>query len=207
MREQLKPALIMLLTMTVVTGIAYPLLVWGIAQAAFPWQANGSLVGADGKPAAAGSPAAGSALVGQSFSAPGYFWGRLSATGPVPYNACASSGSNLGPLNPALQDAATARAQALRDADPEAGDIIPVDLLTASGSGLDPDISLAAAEYQVSRVAAARGMAEEQVRELLRRHTSGRLLGLLGEPRVNVLLLNLELDQQASPAGTQPVGQ
>lgn len=207
MREQFKPALIMLLAFTVVTGVIYPMLVWGIAQAAFPWQANGSLIGKDGKSASAGNPAAGSALIGQNFSAPGYFWGRLSATGPVPYNAGASSGSNLGPLNPALHEAVAGRAQALRDADPLAGERIPVDLLTASGSGLDPQISPAAAAYQVSRVAAARGLSEEQVSELVRKQTSGRTLGILGEPRVNVLRLNLALDQLAPPAGIHPVGQ
>jgi K+-transporting ATPase ATPase C chain len=192
--KQFRPALAVLVALTIITGVIYPLLVTGIAQAIFPYQANGSLiVGANGQPA-------GSALIGQQFYGPKYFWGRLSATGPVPYTAfnpdtlTGSSGSNYGPLNPALQDAARGRIDALKAADPSNTLPIPVDLVTASGSGLDPQISPAAAEYQVGRVAAARGLDVARVRELVARHTDGRQLGFLGEPRVNVLELNLALD-------------
>jgi len=173
--------------MTLLTGGAYPALVTGVAQLTFPNQAGGSIVEADGR-------AIGSELIGQQFTKPEYFWGRLSATGPVPYNAAASSGSNLGPLNPALKDAAAARISALKQYDPERT-MFPVDLVTASGSGLDPHISLAAAEVQVRRVAAARRIGENEVRDLVRQHTHGRQFGVLGEPRVNVLPLNLALDQ------------
>src|SRR5215212_10518288 len=183
-----------LFALTIITGVIYPLLVTGIAQVAFPFQANGSIIiGADGQPV-------GSALIGQQFDAPQYFWGRLSATGPVPYTAfnadrlTGSSGSNYGPLNPALQEAAQARINALKAADPTNTLAIPVDLVTASGSGLDPQISPAAAEYQVSRVATVRGLDAARVRELVAQHTEGRQLGILGEPRVNVLELNLALD-------------
>ena len=194
-RTQLRPALAALAILTIVAGIIYPLVVTGLAQAIFPYQANGSIiVGKDGQ-------RLGSALIGQQFDDPKYFWGRLSATGPVPYTAfnadklTGSSGSNYGPLNPALVDAARARIDALRAADPANTAPIPVDLVTASGSGLDPHISPAAAAYQIARVAKARGMDEAQVRELVARHTEGRQLGFLGEPRVNVLELNLALDQ------------
>jgi potassium-transporting ATPase KdpC subunit len=185
--DQLKPALIVLVLLSLVTGVAYPLVVTGIAQAVFPSQANGSLILRDGKPV-------GSSLIGQPFDDPRYFWGRLSATAPFAYNAGASSGSNLGPINPALHAAAKGRIDALREADPGNQAPIPVDLVTASGSGLDPDISPAAAFYQVPRVARARHLDEERVRELVHTHIRHRQLGLLGEPRVNVLRLNLALD-------------
>ena len=185
--DQLKPALIVLVLLSLVTGVAYPLVVTGIAQAVFPSQANGSLILRDGK-------LVGSSLIGQPFDDPRYFWGRLSATAPFAYNAGASSGSNLGPINPALHAAAKGRIDALREADPGNQAPIPVDLVTASGSGLDPDISPAAAFYQVPRVARARHLDEERVRELVHTHIRHRQLGLLGEPRINVLRLNLALD-------------
>jgi len=195
--KQFRPAVVALVALTIITGVIYPLLVTGIAQVVFPFQANGSIItGADGQPV-------GSALIGQQFDDPQYFWGRLSATGPVPYTAfnadklTGSSGSNYGPLNPALADAVQARIDALKAADPTNTLAIPVDLATASGSGLDPQISPAAAEYQVSRVARARGMDVARVRELVAQHTEGRTLGILGEPRVNVLELNLALDAAA----------
>jgi K+-transporting ATPase ATPase C chain len=183
----LRPALLLLLLFTLVTGLLYPLLATGVAQAALPYQANGSLITRDGQPI-------GSALIGQPFTDPQYFWGRPSATGPFPYNAAASGGSNLGPTNPALIEAVAARVDALRAADPANTAPIPVDLVTASASGLDPHISLAAARYQVNRVAQARGLPPERVLALVEQHTQGRQLGLLGEPRVNVLTLNLALD-------------
>jgi potassium-transporting ATPase KdpC subunit len=192
--KQFRPALVALVALTIITGVIYPLLVTGIAQVAFPFQANGSILrDASGQPI-------GSALIGQQFDDLKYFWGRLSATGPVPYTAfnadklTGSSGSNYGPLNPALTDAVQARIDALKAADPTNTLAIPVDLVTASASGLDPQISPAAAEYQVSRVAQARGMDAARVRELVAQHTEGRTLGFLGEPRVNVLELNLALD-------------
>ena len=188
MFSQFLPALRMLVALTVLTGIAYPLLVTGIAQLAFPRQANGSLVETGGK-------TVGSTLIGQPFSDPKYFWSRPSATSPQPYNAMASSGSNQGPRNPALADAVKDRIKALRDADPESKGAVPADLVTASGSGLDPEISVAAADFQVHRVAKARGLAEDKVRALVAANTSGRTLGVLGEARVNVLTLNLALDQ------------
>jgi K+-transporting ATPase ATPase C chain len=184
---QLRPALVVLALLTLLTGVAYPLLVTGIAQAAFPSQANGSLI-------KQGDKVIGSSLIGQEFEDAKYFWGRLSATAPA-YNASASSGSNLGPLNPALKDAAKARVDALRAADPGNTAPIPVDLATASGSGLDPHISPAAAFYQVSRVAKARRLDEARVKALVAEHVEGRQLGVLGEPVVNVLLLNLALDK------------
>jgi K+-transporting ATPase ATPase C chain len=193
MLTQLRPAVVALLVFTVITGVIYPLVVTGIAQVAFPAQANGSLIIVDGQ-------AVGSELIGQAFDAPEYFWGRLSATGTFAYNALnadnltASSGSNLGPLNPALLDAAQARIDALRAADPGNTAPIPVDLVTASGSGLDPHISPAAALYQVPRVARARGLTEDQVQALVEAHIEGRQFGFLGEPRVNALRLNLALD-------------
>jgi K+-transporting ATPase ATPase C chain len=161
--------------------------VTGLAQLLFPHAANGSIVTMNGKPV-------GSELIGQQFTAPKYFWGRLSATGPYPYNAAASSGSNLGPLNPALTDAAKARIEALKAADPGNDQPVPIDLVTASGSGLDPDISLAAAYYQAERVARARKILVEQIRTLIEQHADRPWLGIFGEPKVNVLALNLALD-------------
>ncbi|MGZ5052882.1 MAG: potassium-transporting ATPase subunit KdpC [Methylobacter sp.] len=189
MTNPIKPAIVMLLLFTALTGIAYPLAVTLIAQVAFPNQANGSLLGSNELPL-------GSGLIGQPFTRPDYFWGRPSATSPTAYNGGASSGSNQGPSNPALLDAVQARINALREADLRHSKGVPVDLVTASASGLDPDISLAAADYQISRVAAARHMRPEDVRELVQRYTEGRQWGVFGEPRVNVLKLNLALDQR-----------
>jgi K+-transporting ATPase ATPase C chain len=183
-------ALRMLVVLSVLTGVAYPLLVTGVAQLAFPWQANGSLLVENQK-------VVGSALIGQPFSDPKYFWSRPSATAPQPYNAGASSGSNLGARNPALADAVAARIKALRDAGPEATGPVPADLVTASASGLDPHISAAAAEYQIRRVAKARGLAPDNLRALVARHTAPPTFGVLGEKRVNVLQLNLDLDRVA----------
>ncbi len=187
MREHIRPAIMSLLVLTVITGAAYPLLVTPIAQVVFPHQANGSLIVRDGKPV-------GSTLIGQPFDDPKYFWGRPSATTPFAYNAGSSSGSNQGPTNPALANAVKARVEALRAVDPGNAAPVPVDLVTASASGLDPHISPAAALYQVPRVARARRLDPQVVRQLVERHTERRLLGLLGEPRVNVLELNLTLD-------------
>lgn len=187
MRTQLRPALVSLAALTLITGLLYPLVVTGVAQVLFPRQANGSLILIDGKPV-------GSSLIGQSFDAPKYFWGRLSATSSFPYNAAASSGSNLGPTNGALMKAVQARIDALKIADPDNPLPLPVDLVTASGGGLDPHISPASAAYQVRRVARARGMEEAVVHQLVFQHTEGRQLGIFGEPRVNVLTLNLALD-------------
>jgi len=187
MNPLIRPALSLFVLLTALTGVAYPLLVTGAAKIAFPDQAAGSLVVKDGKPV-------GSSLIGQNFADPRYFWGRPSATAPMAYNGTGSSGSNLGPLNPALVDAVKGRVDALKAADPGNTTLVPVDLVTASASGLDPHISVAAAEYQANRVARVRGMAPEAVHKLVERHTEGRLLGFLGEPRVNVLALNLALD-------------
>jgi K+-transporting ATPase ATPase C chain len=185
--SQLRPALVALVLLTVITGVIYPLAVTGLAQAFFPHQANGSIIMKNGH-------ALGSELIGQPFDDPKYFWGRLSATSPFPYNSAASSGSNLGPRNPDLVRAAQVRVNALRAADPGNTAPIPVGLVTASASGLDPHISVAAALYQVSRVARERGISEDQVRSLVAQFTEGRQFGILGEPRVNVLKLNLALD-------------
>jgi K+-transporting ATPase ATPase C chain len=187
MRAFLRPAVILLAIFTVLTGLLYPLAVTGLAQVIFPYQANGSLL-------RQGDRVAGSALIGQPFDDPRYFWGRPSATTPFPYNAAASTGSNLGPSNPALRSAVQARVAALRATDPDNSMPVPVDLVTASASGLDPDISVAAALYQVPRVARARGLDAEAVRWLVEQHVEGRQFGLFGEPRVNVLQLNLALD-------------
>ena len=176
-----------LIVFTVITGVAYPLIVTGIAQVAFNDQANGSLL-------REGDKVLGSRLIGQPFSDPKYFWSRLSATSPISYNGASSSGSNLGPTNPALKEAVAGRVRALRDAGADRQKAVPVDLVTASGSGLDPHLSPAAAEYQIPRVAKVRNLPEEKVRELVQRHIEGRQLGFLGEPRVNVLMLNLALD-------------
>jgi potassium-transporting ATPase KdpC subunit len=189
MRTHLRPALVVLGLLTILTGLVYPLMVTGVAQLFFPWQANGSLIVRDGKPV-------GSVLIGQPFDAPQYFWSRPSATSPFPYNAAASAGSNLGPTNAALVKAVQARIDALKAADPGHPTPIPVDLVTASASGLDPHISPAAADYQVRRVAKARGMDAAALRQLVASHTHGRQWGLLGEPRVNVLELNLTLDSK-----------
>src|SRR5262245_47983463 len=187
MIAHLRPALMSLILLTFITGVAYPLLVTGIAQLVFPFQANGSLVVRDGK-------VVGSALIGQPFDDPKHFWGRPSATSPYGYNAGASSGSNLSPTNPAQISAVQGRVDVLRAADPDNKAPIPVDLVTASGSGLDPHISPGAALYQVPRVARERKLSPDAVRALVERHTEGRQLGFLGEPRVNVLALNLALD-------------
>jgi K+-transporting ATPase ATPase C chain len=191
MTSTLRPALVLFAVLTVLTGVAYPLGVTAIGQAAFPDQAAGSLILRDGKPV-------GSSLIGQTFSDPKYVWGRPSATGPYPNNASASSGSNQGPLNPALTDAVKGRIEALRAADPGNTVPVPVDLVTASASGLDPHISVAAAQYQAARVAKARNLPQPQVQQLIQMHTEGRLFGFLGEPRVNVLQLNLALDATRS---------
>ncbi len=185
---QLRPAIVSFILFTVLTGVLYPLLVTGIAQTAFHKRAEGSLiVSADGK-------ILGSSLIGQNFDDPKYFWGRISATSPA-YNASSSSGSNLGPSNPALLDEVKGRISALKAADPGNNDPIPVDLVTSSGSGLDPHISLAAARYQLARVARVRGLSADAVQQIIDQNTQGRLLGILGEPVVNVLQVNLALDQ------------
>jgi potassium-transporting ATPase KdpC subunit len=196
MLNQFRPAIVLLVMLTFITGVLYPLAVTGIAQVVFPAQANGSIIVKDGQ-------AVGSELIGQQFDDPGYFWGRLSATSTFAYNAfnaenlTASSGSNYGPLNQALFDAVQARIDALKAADPDNTAPIPVDLVTASGSGLDPHISVAAAMYQVGRVARERGLSEAQVQQLVEQNTQGRQFGFLGEPVVNVLKLNLALDEQS----------
>jgi K+-transporting ATPase ATPase C chain len=201
MLKQLRAAIVALVVLTVITGLLYPLAVTVLAQALFPYQANGSLIVQNGK-------IVGSALIGQQFDDPKYFWGRLSATGPVPYTAfngdklTGSSGSNYGPLNTALMDAVKARIDALKAADPDNKADIPVDLVTASGSGLDPHISPAAANYQVNRVAKVRGLDPARVQQLVDKFTEGRTLGFLGEPTVSVLQLNLALD--AEPGQNPP---
>lgn len=186
-----RPALVLFALLSALTGLIYPAAVTGAAQALFPAQAAGSLVVRDGKPV-------GSALIGQNFSDPKHFWGRPSATAPQPYNASASGGSNQGPLNPALADAVKARVEALRAADPGNTAPVPVDLVTASASGLDPDISPAAAHYQAARVARERGVSIDQVNALIAKNTQAPLWGVLGESRVNVLALNLALDASST---------
>jgi len=187
MRSQFRPAIVSIGIFTILTGVLYPLIITGIAQVIFPHQANGSLIVQNGQ-------AIGSDLIGQSFDDPRYFWGRLSATAPFAYNGAASTGSNLGPTNQALIEEVEARIAAVKAADPTNNSPIPVDLVTSSGSGLDPNISVAAALYQVPRVARERGMSEEALRSLVNQYTEKRQFGLLGEPRVNVLELNLALD-------------
>jgi K+-transporting ATPase ATPase C chain len=190
MLRTFRDAFAMLVALTLVTGVAYPLLVTGIAKIAFPGQAEGSLIAEDGR-------LRGSALVGQPFTDPKYFWGRPSGTAPMPYNTGASTGTNHGPMNPAVAEAVKSRIDALRAADPGNARPVPVDLVTASASGLDPHVSPAAADYQVERVARARGLDPARVRTLVADHTAGRQFGILGEPRVNVLALNLALDRLA----------
>jgi potassium-transporting ATPase KdpC subunit len=190
MKSLIRPAVTLFVVLTAITGVLYPLAVTGVARVFFPAQATGSVIFRDGKPV-------GSALIGQSFTDPKYFWGRPSATSPMPYNGGSSSGFNLGPTNPALLEAVKGRVEALRAADPSSRAPVPVDLVTASASGLDPEISVAAAEYQVGRVAHARGLAPQIVRSLVARHTTERLFGVFGERRVNVLELNLALDETA----------
>lgn len=185
--KQLKSAFLIFLLLTVITGIIYPFVITAVAQIFFRHQADGSIIFKDRKPI-------GSSLIGQSFDDPNYFWGRLSATSPVAFNASASSGSNLGPLNVALRQNVEARIKSLRNVDPENKSPIPVDLVTASASGLDPHISVAAVLYQVPRVARLRGIPQERVAEIVRENTQGRLLGIIGEPVVNVLQLNMALD-------------
>jgi potassium-transporting ATPase KdpC subunit len=188
MNVQIRPAITLFIALSVITGLVYPLAVTGIAQVAFKESANGSLIVRDGK-------AVGSDLIGQSFSEAGHFWSRPSATSPMPYNAANSGGSNLGSSHPTLAEAVKARVEALRTADPGNTAPVPVDLVTASASGLDPHISRAAADYQAARVARARGLPESRVRELVEQHTERPLLGFIGEPRVHVLRLNLALDR------------
>jgi K+-transporting ATPase ATPase C chain len=194
--KSLRTAAIVIVLFTVLTGLVYPLVVTVVAQLVFPGKANGSMMMKNGK-------AIGSGLIGQPFTSAKYFWSRPSATSPIPYNARASSGSNLGPLNPALLEATRKSVQHLRDADPQNAKAVPVDLVTTSGSGLDPHISVAAAIYQVPRVARARRISEGKARTMVDQYTEGRQLGFLGEPRVNVLKLNLALDEMESPRGAQ----
>ncbi len=201
MRNALRPALVLFLLLTLLTGVVYPLAVTGIAKLVFPQQAGGSLIVKEGQPV-------GSELIGQSFTNPKYFWGRPSATAPMANSAAASGGSNLGPLNPALVDTVTGRIVALRAADPESTTAVPVDLVTASGSGLDPEIGVAAANYQATRVARVRSLPLDQVQQLVEAHTTLPWLGVVGEPRVHVLRLNLALDaaegQASSPITNHP---
>jgi potassium-transporting ATPase KdpC subunit len=196
MKTQLRPALVVFAALTLITGVVYPLLVTGIAQSLFSHQAHGSVVLRDGA-------AVGSELIGQTFDAPRYFWGRPSATGPVPYNAAASTGSNLGPTNPAQLEIVRQRVERLRQAHPDQQGAVPADLATASASGLDPHISPASAHYQAARVAAARRLSVDDMRRLIDAHTAGRTFGMLGEPRVNVLRLNLALDSLSADS-TEP---
>ncbi|WP_250533699.1 potassium-transporting ATPase subunit KdpC [Caballeronia sp. AZ10_KS36] len=191
MKNALRPAIVLFVALTIITGLLYPLIVTAVSQTAFRHQANGSLIELDGK-------IVGSELIGQQFDAPRYFWGRLSATMPNPYNAGSSGGSNLGPTNPALADAVKARIAALHAADPSNDAAVPVDLVTSSGSGLDPHISPAAAAYQIARVARARGLSVAQVNALVVEATSTRTFGVIGEPTVNVLKLNLALDRASA---------
>jgi K+-transporting ATPase ATPase C chain len=189
MKSRLRTAISLFCLLTLLTGVVYPLAITIIAQAIFPRQANGSVIERQGQPI-------GSELIGQAFDDPRFFWGRPSATEKIPYNAASSSGSNLGPTNPDLLKAVKERIEMLRQAHPNQSGPVPVDLVTASASGLDPHISPAAAEYQITRVAKARGLSEDRIRELVTAHTEGRTFGLLGEPRVNVLKLNLALDEK-----------
>lgn len=191
MKALIRPAISLFVVLTVVTGVVYPLAVTGVAKAAFPEQAAGSLIVQHGK-------TLGSSLIGQNFADPKYFWGRPSATSPMAYNGQGSAGSNLGPLNPALTDAVKGRVDALRAADPGNKAAVPVDLVTTSASGLDPEISVAAAQYQVARIARLRGVSPEVVEGVVARHVQGRLFGLLGEARVNVLDMNLELQRSSA---------
>ncbi len=191
MKALIRPAASLFVVLTIATGVVYPLVVTGIAKAAFPRQAAGSLVVQDGK-------TVGSSLIGQNFTDPRFFWGRPSATSPMANNGQGSAGSNLGPLNPALTDAIKGRVDALHAADPGNKAPVPVDLVTASASGLDPEISIAAAQYQVARIARLRGVSPEIVQGIVARHTEGRLFGVLGEPRVNVLEMNLELQHSSA---------
>ncbi|MBN3727830.1 potassium-transporting ATPase subunit KdpC [Burkholderia sp. Ac-20379] len=191
MKTMIRPLIVLFAVLTAVTGLAYPAVMTAFGAAVFPSQSSGSLIELNGK-------LVGSTLIGQPFDAPQYFWGRLSATTPMPYNAQGSSASNLGPTNPALTDQVKGRLDALKAAGTDLSQPVPVDLVTASGSGLDPEISPAAALYQVARVAKARGMSADAVRQLVDAHTQGRQFGLFGEPRVNVLALNLALDSAKS---------
>jgi K+-transporting ATPase ATPase C chain len=192
MLKEFRPALILLMALSILTGMIYPALVTGLARVAFPDESNGSLLESDGK-------IVGSRLIGQSFSDARHFWGRPSATSPMPYNAASSGGSNQGPLNPALADAVKGRIEALKASNPAQSAPIPVDLVTASASGLDPHISVAAALWQVPRIARQRHLPEQEIESLVTAQTEGRQLGFLGEPRVNVLALNLRLDKTANP--------
>ena len=187
MKEQIKPAILIFIILTVITGVIYPIFVTGISKALFSKEAGGSLIYREGK-------AVGSSLIGQPFDDPKYLWGRISATSPAQYNASSSSGSNIGPSNPALIDEVKGRIKALQAADPGNKAPIPVDLVTSSGSGLDPHISLAAAYYQVTRISKCRGITESAVKDIIHKNTTGRFLGLIGEPVVNVLKVNLDLD-------------
>lgn len=194
-REQIKPAILIFIVLSVITGIVYPIFVTGVAQFFLHDKANGSLIYRNGK-------SVGSVLIGQAFDDPKYLWGRFSATSPFPFNAASSSGSNIGPSNPALLDAVKARISALKAADPDNMALIPVDLVTSSASGLDPHISLAAAYYQIPRIAASRGSTQDSVRAIVDKHTSNRFLGLIGEPVVNVLEVNLALDEWSAKGGS-----